>query len=399
MQVMAPESTSPLYLDHNSTTPVAPEVARAMADAVAQGYANPASQHELGRQARRVVEDARERIAELLGGETGGRRPDRLIFTSGGTEANNLALFGLGPTAATGHGEPDHLVISPIEHPSIAAAAAELARRGARVDRLTVDCDGVVQLESLREVIGPGVRLVSVMLGNNETGALQPIRQLAAALEPQGTPLHTDAVQAVGKIDVHFRDLGATALSFTAHKFYGPLGIGGLLLRGDAELAPQLFGGFQQAGLRPGTESLPLVVGMRAALEAWHAEREQREARLARLRDRFEQLVCGELPYARVIAGAAPRLPHTSNIAFVGLDRQAVFVALDVAGLACSTGSACASGSSEPSPVLVAMGLDEAVIRGSLRFSFGAYTTPREVDESARRILLTCNRLQQAKHR
>lgn len=399
MQPMAPESSSPLYLDHNSTTPVAPEVAEAMAEALAAGYANPASQHELGRRARRVLEEARQRITHLLGGKTEGLTPDRLIFSSGGTEANNLAVFGLAASRSAGKSTPHQLLISPIEHPSVAAAAEELAQRGWQVDHLPVNCHGVVLPSEATDLLSDRTRLAAVMLGNNETGALQPVSSLAAAFSAQGVPLHTDAVQAVGKIDVQFRELGVSSLSFTAHKFHGPLGIGGLLVRGDSELTPQLFGGFQQAGLRPGTESVALAIGMRVALELWHTDHHNRLQRLGSLRDRFERQICSELPYAQVVAADAPRLPHTSNIAFVGLDRQALFVALDMAGIACSTGSACASGSSEPSPVLLAMELDEAIIRGSLRFSFGAYTTPQEVDESARRILLTCNRLQQAKHR
>ncbi|WP_442483508.1 cysteine desulfurase family protein [Aeoliella sp. SH292] len=388
----------PVYLDNNATTPIAPEVVEAMAEAMRARYANPASQHEAGRTARRVIERARERIVELLGGQTGGRTPDRLIFTSGGTEANNLALFGLAAIAERHHPGPHQLVVSPIEHPSVTAATDQLAPRGWKVDRLSVDSSGRILPESLAEVAGENLRIVAAMLGNNETGVLQPIAELAGLAAARGAALHTDAVQAVGKIDVQFGELGATTLSFTAHKFHGPLGIGGLLVKGDTQLSPQLFGGFQQAGLRPGTESVPLVVGMLTALELWHAERQERYQHLASLRDQFELQICADLPYARVVGQGAERLPHTSNIAFVGLDRQALFVALDMAGVACSTGSACASGSSEPSPVLMAMGCEEGVIRGSLRFSFGRFSTPQEVADGARRILLACKNLERAKH-
>lgn len=387
-------SPANIYLDHNATSPMAPQVVEAMAEAMQAGYANPASQHQAGRQARRVVEAARERMVDLLGGQTTGRGPDRLLFTSGGTEANNLALFGFaGKTPSEG----GQVILSPIEHPSVAVAAEELARRGWQVDRLAVSEDGVVDTDSLHGLMSPRTRLVSVMLGNNETGAIQPVAELAAIANIQGIPLHTDAVQAVGKIDVHFGRLAVVALSFTAHKLHGPLGIGGLLVRGDVEPLPQLFGGFQQAALRPGTESVPLVVGMRTALELWNTERRERQMRLASLRDRLERQVCTGFPAARVVASAAERLPHTANLAFVGLDRQALFVALDLAGVACSTGSACASGSSEPSSVLVAMDADQAIIRGSLRFSVGAETTVAEVDEATRRILLTCNKLERRK--
>lgn len=390
--------SGPVNLDNNATTPMAPEVIEAMAEAMRAGYANPASQHEAGRTARRVIERARERIVELLGGQPSGRVPDRLIFTSGGTEANNLALFGLAGVFEQQHAPPHQLVLSPIEHPSVTAATDELARRGWHVGRLAVDPSGRIEPQSLAKAEGENLRIVTAMLGNNETGVLQPVGELAELAVLRGAVLHTDAVQAVGKIDVHFSDLGATTLAFTAHKFHGPLGIGGLLVKGDNPLAPQFFGGFQQAGLRPGTESVPLVVGMLKALELWHAERDERYQRLSNLRNQFEQQICGELPYAEVVGRHAERLPHTSNIAFLGFDRQALFVALDMAGVACSTGSACASGSSEPSPVLVAMGCEEGVIRGSLRFSFGRFSTPQEVAEAARRILLACKNLERAKH-
>jgi cysteine desulfurase len=285
-----------------------------------------------------------------------------------------------------------------VEHPSIDAAANVLARRGWHVTRLPVDEDGIVARPAeLLPLVEPNFRLMTTMLGNNETGVIQPITALAPFAESCRGVFHTDAVQAVGKIDVHFRALGVHSLSFTAHKFHGPLGIGGLLIRGDTEIAPQLFGGFQQAGLRPGTESAPLVIGLRTALELWKSEQAARRERLERLRDRLEHQICSALADAKVVATGAERLPHTSNISFVGLDRQELFVALDMAGVACSTGSACASGSSEPSPVLVAMGAPEAVIRGSLRFSLGAETTTSDIDEASRRILLICNKLERQK--
>lgn len=390
---------SPIYLDNNATTPLAAEVVDAMAEAMRAGYANPASQHEAGRRARRVVEAARERIVELLGGQTSGRQPDRLIFTSGGTEANNLAMFGLSRIAEDRYDGPHHLIASPVEHPSVARAADALACENWQVDHLEVDAQGVVELASLENLITDRTRLVTTMWGNNETGVLQPVAPLASLAASRGAMLHTDAVQAVGKIDVHFGNSQASSLAFTAHKFHGPLGIGGLLVRGDTQLAPQLFGGFQQAGLRPGTESVVLVAGLRTALELWHTERSARLQHLTSLRDRFEQQICAELPCAQVVAAGAERLPHTSNIAFRGVDRQALFLALDMAEVACSTGSACASGSSEPSGVLLAMGCSDEVVRGSLRFSFGAQTTPPEVAEAARRISKACKHLERQKHR
>jgi cysteine desulfurase len=397
-----------IYLDHSATTPVLPEVIEAMRACYAEPYLNPASQHGNGRRARRKLEDARERIAELLGANTTGVDADRLIFTSGGTESNNLALFGISQRrvsrvvgdaqiGATQLADAQHVIISPLEHPSIYAAANELARRGHEVARLGANRDGIIQAVDLSAVIRPTTRLVAAILGQNETGVLQPVAELAAICREHNVPIHTDAAQVIGKFPVNFRELGVATMAVAAHKFHGPLGIGAIVVRHGVELAPQLFGGFQQGGTRPGTESVALAVGMRQALELWHSEQQNRTERMRELRDNFERGVVAGYPDAVVIGANAERLPHVSNIAFVGLDRQAVFMALDQAGVACSTGSACASGSSEPSPALVAMGLESAVISSALRFSFGATTTAEEMTEAVRRILQSCNYLRRHK--
>lgn len=395
---MPPSKPELIYLDHNATTPVLPEVVDAMRACYAAPYLNPASQHEFGRRARQVLEDARERIGELVGANVLGRHADRVVFTSGGTEANNLALRGLiGEGRFSGRGFAAHIIISAIEHPSIATLADHLATLGWTVDQIPVDAHGVLRTAELPALLRPETRFVAAMLGNNETGVIQPVAELATICAAHRLPLHTDAAQVVGKLPVNFRELGVATLSFAAHKFHGPLGIGALIVRQDVELAPQLFGGFQQAGLRPGTESVALAVGMLRALERWHAESEQRIARFTKLRDNFERAISTGWPAAVVIGSDADRLPHTSNIAFVGLDRQALFIALDQAGVACSTGSACASGSSEPSPTHLAMGLDPGVRSSALRFSLGATTTPADIDEATRRILKVCNDLRQPK--
>jgi cysteine desulfurase len=383
-----------IYLDHNATTPLLPEVVEAMRACHAEPCLNPASQHEFGRRARRRLEDARERIGTLVGASMTGREADAVVFTSGGTEANNLAVRS---RAGSSPSPKARVVISRLEHPSITALADELSRAGHHVDHLAVDPNGMLRVSDLPQVLHPETRLVTAILGHNETGVVQPVAEMAAICSERGVPLHTDAAQVVGKLPVDFRALGAATMSFAAHKFHGPLGIGALVVRHGVTLAPQLFGGFQQAGLRPGTESVALVVGMLTALELWRAEQEQRRLRLTALRDEFERAILALWPEAIVVGADSPRLPHTSNIAFVGLDRQALFIAFDQAGVACSTGSACASGSSEPSPALVAMGLDEAVFSSALRFSFGATTTAAEVAESSRRILKVCNDLRRRK--
>ncbi len=385
-------AADPIYLDHNATTPIDPRVVGAMASAWREIGANPASQHAAGRKARRVLEECREGILALLGGKTSGMEADRLIFTSGGTEANQLALLGF---SAERRGP---VVISAIEHPSIAGAADELARRGTQVTKLPVKNDGVVDLAACHSAIrNPQSAIASIMLANNETGVIQPVKELAAICQESNIPLHTDAAQAVGKIPVSFRDLGVAAMTVAPHKFHGPLGIGALIVRHDCALQPIFFGGFQQAGLRPGTECVALAVGFFTALKLYYDESDQRQQRMTSLRDQLEALLLQGAPDAVVIGAAAPRLPHTTNIAFPGINRQALVMALDMAGVACSTGSACASGSSEPSPVLLAMGLEKRLIEGSIRLSLGAFTSAADVEQAARRILKCVNHLRPEK--
>jgi cysteine desulfurase len=375
----------PIYLDHNATTPLLPEVAAAVAECQASGFANPESQHQLGRRARRMLEDAREGIAALLGMDLQRRPPDRLIFTSGGTEANNLALFGL--CRASSDTDTKRLIVSSIEHPSVAQAAKALAHRGWTVNPLSVSSPGVVCVDRFESLLAERPRLVSVMAANNETGVIQPIPELAARAAAAGVPLHTDAVQAAGKIPVNFRELGVMAMSIAAHKFNGPRGIGALIVQGDLPFDPILFGGFQEEGFRPGTQPVGLAVGMHVALQRFHREQAERTTRIARLRDRLEAAMISAWPSAVVHGRSAPRLPNTTCIAFPGRDRQALVMALDLAGVACSTGSACASGSSEPSPTLVAMGLPDELVNSSVRFSLGATTTADEIEEAIKRIV------------
>lgn len=377
-----------IYLDNNATTRIDPRVAAAMFECYEAGFVNPASQHRSGQRARRTVEDARDRIGELLGCRHSGTKSDRIIFTSGGTESNNLAIGGLASSC------PGQTLISAIEHPSVTSSAEHLQVTRHEVHRLRVSPVGIVDLQHLDDLLQRQTRLVSVMLGNNETGALQPIAEIAARCRARGVAFHTDAVQAVGKIPVDFSELAATALSLTVHKFHGPRGIGALLVEHGAELTPQLHGGFQQMGLRPGTEDVALVVGLLKALEIFVQDSDQRTQYLLHLRDRFEHKLRAKIPGIVISAENVSRLPHTSNVAFPGVDRQAFVIALDLADVACSTGSACASGSSEPSSVLLAMGVDSQILDSSVRFSFGADNTIPEIDEAVERISRVFNNLQ-----
>ncbi len=375
-----------IYLDYNSTTPLLPEVAAAMAEAQLLAPGNPESQHFFGRQARRILEEARDGLGALLGADLTGRRPDRVMFTSGGTESNNWALIGMSGDLSSGPRAPGRIAISAIEHPSVARPADLLAKRGWRVDRVGPAADGVVRTDRFAELAEERPALASVMLANNETGVVQPVRQLATLARAAGVPLHTDATQAVGKIPVHFRELGVAALTCAAHKFHGPHGVGVLIVRGDVAIESLLAGGFQQESLRPGTENVALAVGMRTALEIAIREQAERHERMKSLRDRLERALGVVWPVAVVVGAAAERLPNTACIAFPGIDRQALVMALDLAGVCCSTGSACASGSSEPSPTLVAMGLSDDIVSSSLRFSLGATTTAEEIDDAIVRV-------------
>lgn len=383
----------PLNLDHASTTPLLPEAAEAMQAAAGRYPANPASMHRLGQAARRALEDAREQIADLLGARQGVDVADQVVFTSGGTEANNLAIAGL-------VGTQPGLAISAAEHPSVSEAARRERGRGRHVESLPIDQQGVV---SGAEVAGAieerQVGVVSVQMGSNETGAMQPVAELAELCRRHGALLHTDAVQAVGKVEVDFAALEVDALTCTAHKFHGPPGIGALLIRHDAHVNALLVGGNQQAGIRAGTQTVALACGMAAALTAWKRAARDRVEQMLAQRARLEAAICEADPEAVILSTGARRLPHIVNAAFPGVDRQGLVIALDLAGVACSTGSACASGSSEPSPTLIAMGLPEALISGSIRFSLGATTTDAEISLAAQRISSTIKQLRSAQKR
>lgn len=370
-----------IYLDANATTALAPEVTRAMIECYEQFGANPDSQHQPGRAARRRLEDAREGIADILGARLSGPQADQLIFTSGGTEANNLAIFGLCSP------NDSRVLVSSIEHPCIANTAEQLQVEGHVVNHIPVGLSGVVDVSDLQDLLEKPAHLVSVMLANHETGALQPVTQLARLAHEQGALVHADAVQVAGKLEVDFRNLEVDAMTVGAHKCHGPVGIGALLLRHGVKLQPRMFGGAQQYGLRPGTENVALAVGMHTALSLARREAEARINHMQLLRHQFEEMLLSEINGLSIHCREVPRLPQTSNVAFPGIDRQAFFMALDMAGVACSTGSACQSGSSEPSPTLTAMGCEKHQIDSSLRFSFSASIGGPDIEEAARRII------------
>ena len=354
-----------IYLDHNATTPLRAGVWDAMRDVP---FGNPSSAHAVGRKARAALEDAREKVASLLGA-----RPDEVTFTSGATEANNLAVFGLRAARA---------VASQLEHPCVVEPLRHLGARGVPVEWLPVDARGIIRFSPQPDA------LTCVMLANHETGALQPVRDIARSL-PRGANLHCDAAQAVGKIPVNFRELGATTLTASAHKFGGPKGVGVLLVKSGAELAPLTFGGHQQKGLRPGTEPVALAVGAAFALELAVRDMAANLANLGRLRARLWNAIeqsCAPVVLNGPEIGAADVVPTTLNVSFLGCRADVLLMALDLAGVACSTGSACSSGSLLPSSVLRTMGVSDDVLRSALRFSFAGDQTADEIDEAADRI-------------
>jgi cysteine desulfurase len=377
-----------IYLDNNATTALLPAVWEAMRPFAAEAFGNPASAHRAGRRARQALEDARDRVAALVGA-----RPDEVVFTSGATEANNLALYGLLADP------PGHLVASPIEHPSVAEPLRDLHERGFDLSFLPVQPSGVVAADALDPLVRPETVLVAVMLVNHETGAVQPVEAIAASLArlPHPPALHCDATQAVGKRPVHFARLGATTLSFSAHKFHGPKGAGVLLVRRGTRLRALTRGGHQQQGRRPGTEPVALAVGLSVALEIANRDLDQRLQHARHLRGLLLDLLrAGAAPV--VVNGSDDGVPHTLNLSFPGLAGDALLMALDLAGVACSTGSACSSGSLLPSPVLAAMHVPDDCLRSALRFSLGALTTEDEITEAARRICRTVKRLRQGTH-
>lgn len=374
-----------IYLDNNATTFLDPLVAQRMHELNLAGVANPASQHAPGRQALHLLEQAKSDILQCVGAALATHRADRIILTSGGTEANNLAICG---SLAK---RPGKVIVGGTDHPSVIEAAKLAASRVSEECRvLPVDALGQCDLNQLEDWLraadaqGKPVALVSIMLGNNETGITQELAAITSLCSRYGVPVHSDVVQAVGKMPVDLHGLGLAALTLTAHKLHGPVGIGALITTEGFELEPTIVGGGQQLGIRAGTEPVVPAIGFALAVERiCEALSAGDYQRVQELRDQFESRLL-ELEDCLVVGQEAPRLPHTSNLSFLGVDRQALQMALDLKGVACSTGSACSSGSGRPSGSLVAMGLPEAVVQGSLRFSFSRFSTQSDVDSATR---------------
>lgn len=366
-----------VYLDNSATTPVAPEVLDAMLPYFSEEIGNAQSVHSFGQRAKAAVERARRQVAELLNAS-----PTEIVFVSGGTEADNLAVRGI----AEAHGEHGrHIVTTKIEHPAVLATCEWLEQDGFRVTYLPVSSAGRVRVDDVRAAVSNDTILISIMHANNETGTIQPIEDIGAFVSENRARLphlhfHTDAVQSAGKISVDAKKLGVDLLSISGHKLHAPKGVGALFLRKGVRVSKLLFGGHHERDRRAGTENVPGIVGLGCAAELARAQLGDRQARMRDLRDYLEDQIAARSLDARINGDAVNRVPNISNVSFPGIDGESLLIALDLKGIAVSTGSACASGSLEPSHVLKAMGLPGERVRGSLRFSLSKYTNREEID-------------------
>jgi len=367
-----------IYLDHNATTPVEPSVLEAMLPFFSGDFGNASSIHTFGQRARAAVETAREQVAALLNA-----RPQEIVFTSGGTESDNHAIFGVFASAAgaaTSSTAIPHIITSSIEHEAVLNTCQALEKRGVAISYLPVDRAGLIDPEAVREAIRPDTILIALMHANNELGTVQPLAEFGRIAAEADVYFHTDAVQSVGKIPVDVKALQLDLLSLSGHKLYAPKGVGALFIKGGTRLRQFLYGGHHQRGFRPGTENVAGIVGLGKAAELARLSLQSDASRIAALRDRLEQGLLARVPDAQANAASAPRTPNTCNITFPGIEGEALIIALDLKGLACSTGAACSSGAVEPSHVLTAIGLSAPDARATIRFSLGRYTTESEID-------------------
>ena len=377
-----------IYFDHNATTPVEPSVAETMSSALVSTFGNPSSVHHFGQQAKKLIDEARTAVAELLGA-----RPSEVVFTSGGTESDNLAIRGVGELAATTN-HRCHLITSAIEHDAVLKTVTTLGKRtGWRYTILPVNKEGLVSPKQLADVIDDETSIVSVMHANNEIGTIQPIRELAALTHSRGALFHTDAVQAAGKIAIDVKSLDVDLLSISAHKFNGPKGVGALWSKRGIRFNPILTGGGHERHRRAGTENVPSLAGFGVAAKLAMRKIETGDSTIRNLRDRLENSIIETVPGATINGNRDLRVPNTTNISFEGVEAESLLIALDLDGVSVSTGSACSSGSLEPSHVLRAMGLSSSRGQSSIRFSLGLDNNESEVDQVTKILPTLVSRL------
>ena len=368
-----------VYLDYNATTPVEPEVLDAMLPYFSAEFGNASSIHNFGQQARAAVETAREQVAALIGA-----RAQEIFFTSGGTESDNHAIFGVvfrsSTSLVSSSSFRPHIITSFVEHEAVLNACQALEKQGVDVTYLHVDQDGSIDVEDLQAALRKETMLITIMHANNELGTVQPLEEIGRVAKQADVYFHSDAVQSAGKIPIDVNQLQLDLLSLSGHKLYAPKGIGALYVRGGTRLRQLLYGGHHQRGVRPGTENVAGIVGLGKAAEIARRSLANDAKRLAALRDQLEHGLLNRVAYARINGARAVRTPNTANLVFPGVEGEALLIALDLKGLACSTGAACSSGAVEPSHVLTAIGLPAEEARASLRFSLGRHTTQADVD-------------------
>lgn len=361
-----------IYLDYNATTPVNSEVVEAMLPYFSINYGNPSSSHSAGQKSLRAIDLARTQVASLIGSKV-----DEIIFTGSGTEANNIALIGL---ATKLKGKGNHIITSSVEHSSIYNSCKHLESCGFELTYLPVDSNGIVSNEDLKDSITDRTILVSIILANNETGVIQNIKELAIIAEEKKIAVHADAVQAAGKIALEVNELGVDLMSISAHKIYGPKGIGALFIRRGLSLSPLIHGGGQERKLRSGTENVPAIVGFGKACELVKLNLDSNITKLSQIRDLLEKEILSHIKGGKINGAGAPRVPNTTNISFCGAESETLLVKLDLNGIFVSSGSACGAANLEPSRTLKSMGLTEAEQQSALRFSVGLQTTPQDID-------------------
>lgn len=362
-----------IYMDYNATTPVDPRVAEAMLPYLREKFHNPSSIYSRAKEVKKAIEEAREKVARLIGA-----KPKEVIFTGGGSEADNHAIKGV---AFALREKGNHIITSAIEHHAVLHTCQFLEKMGFEVTYLPVDRYGIVEPEVLKKAIREDTILVSIMMANNEIGTIEPIKELAEIAHERGVLFHTDAVQAVGKIPVNVKELGVDMLSLSAHKFYGPKGVGGLYVRWRVKIPSLIHGGGQERGKRAGTENVAGIVGAGKAAEIAMEEMDEEERKIRPLRDKLEKELVGRIPQVIVNGHPEKRLYNTLNICVKGIEGEGMLALLDMNGISASSGSACTSGSLEPSHVLLAIGLPHEIAHGSLRFSLGKYNTEEDVDK------------------
>jgi len=360
-----------VYLDHNATTPIHPEVLTAMLPLFREHYGNPSSMHFFGGQVQKNVNEAREQVADFLGAE-----PSEIVFTSCGTESDNAAILG----TLDSYPEKRHLITSRVEHPAIGNLCTYLGRKGHRITELSVDREGRLDLDELREAVTDETAVISVMYANNETGVIFPIDEMAEIAKEKGIPFHTDGVQAAGKIPLNMKKSTIDMLSISGHKLHAPKGIGVLFIRKGTKFSPFIIGGHQEKGRRGGTENVPYIIGMGKACELAKKHLEDENTRVRALRDYLEQKILERVPNVLINGDSRHRLPNTVSVSFEYVEGESILLLLSDLGICASSGSACTSGSLEPSHVLRAMGVPFTAAHGSIRFSLSIYNTKEEMD-------------------